>query len=67
MVPLTGILNLKGYPNCIIDSKVMASLLNGWVLPFCGVASGRVCAQPAKHACYRYDLSTNVRLQAICL
>ena len=29
----------------------MAILLNGWILPVGGVASGRVCAQPAKQAC----------------
>ena len=25
------ILNLKGHPNCITDSKVTAILLNGWI------------------------------------
>ena len=30
--------------NRIIGSKVTAILLNGWVLPVGGVASGRVCA-----------------------
>ena len=41
---LKGILNLKGYQNFIIDSKVTAILLNGWIWPIGGVASGRVCA-----------------------
>ena len=35
-------------PYCITGSKVMAILLNGWILPVGGVALGRVCAQPAK-------------------
>ena len=40
-------LHLKGYQNCIIvESKVTAILLNGWILPIGGVASARVCAQP---------------------
>ena len=38
------ILNLKGHPNRITGSKVMAILLNGWILPIGGVSSGRVCA-----------------------
>ena len=38
------ILNLEGHPKCITGSKVMAILLNGWILPINGVASGRVCA-----------------------
>ena len=28
----------------------MAILLKMWILPIGGIASGRVCAQPAKHA-----------------
>ena len=39
------ILNLKGYQNSIIGSKVTAIWKMG------GVASGRVCAHPAKQAC----------------
>ena len=27
----------------MIDSKVLAILLNGWIFPICGVASERVC------------------------
>ena len=50
---LKEILNLKGHPNRITGSKVTAILLNGWILPVGGVASGRVCAQPAKQACLR--------------
>ena len=37
-------LNPKGHQNRIIGSKVTAILLNGWILPICEVASGRVCA-----------------------
>ena len=40
---IMGILNLEGHSNCITGSKVLAILLNGWILPFGGVASGRVC------------------------
>ena len=32
------IVNPEEHPNCITGSKVMAILLNGWILPF-GVAS----------------------------
>ena len=46
------ILNPAGYPNGITGSKVTAILLNGWVLPVGAVALGRVCAQPAKQACF---------------
>ena len=35
---------LEGHPNFITGSKVMTILLNGWILPNSGVASGRVCA-----------------------
>ena len=38
------ILNFEGHPNCITGSKVMAILLNRWILPIGGVALGRVCA-----------------------
>ena len=37
------LLSLKGYTNCIISSKLMANLLNGWILTICGVALVRVC------------------------
>ena len=43
----TEILNLEGHLNHCIGSKVTAILLNGWILPTGGVASGRVC-----HAAY---------------
>ena len=33
------ILNLRGHLNCITSSKVMAILLNRWILPIGGVAS----------------------------
>ena len=32
------ILNPEGHQNCCISSKVMAILLNGWILPTGGVA-----------------------------
>ena len=35
---ILGILNPKGYLNCVIDSKVTAVLLNGRILPTRGVA-----------------------------
>ena len=38
------ILNLEGHQNCCIGSKVMAILLNGWILTTGGVGSVRVCA-----------------------
>ena len=38
------ILNLERNPSRISGSKVTAILLNGWILPVGGVASGRVCA-----------------------
>ena len=28
-----AILNPKGYQNCMVGSKFMAVLLNGWILP----------------------------------
>ena len=37
-------INPKGHKNCITGSKVTAILMKGWILPFGGVASGRVCA-----------------------
>ena len=36
--------NLQGYQNYIIGSKVTGICLNGWILSIGGVASGRVCA-----------------------
>ena len=43
--------NLQGHQNCTTSSRVKAILLNGWILPVGGVASGRVCALPAKQIC----------------
>ena len=37
------ILNLKGHINRCISLKFTTILLNGWILPTGGVASGRVC------------------------
>ena len=45
-----GILNLKGHPNHIIGSKVMAIFLNGWILPIGCVGKG-LRLQPAQPAC----------------
>ena len=45
---ISEILNLEGHPNRTAGSKVMAILLNVWILPIGVVASSRVCAQPAK-------------------
>ena len=39
------IINFEGHQNRIIGSKVTAILLNWWILPIAGVASGRVCAR----------------------
>ena len=39
----SGILNLEGHLNRCIGLKVMAILLNGWIFPTGGVASGRIC------------------------
>ena len=42
------ILNNKGHPNCITGSRVTAILLNGWLSPFGGFASGKgLRLQPA--------------------
>ena len=41
------ILNLKGYPNCMTGSKLRAILLDGWILPPGGAASGRVAINGA--------------------
>ena len=38
------ILNPEGHPNRITGSKVMAILLNGWILPIGRASSGRVCS-----------------------
>ena len=46
------ILNPKGHPNCMTGSKVMAILLNWWILPVGGVPSGMVCVQPSKQDCF---------------
>ena len=36
--------NPEGHQNLISDSKVTAILLKGWIVPFGGASSGRVCA-----------------------
>ena len=45
MFYLKKIPNLKGHPNCITGLKVMAILLNGWILLIGGVVSGLVFNQ----------------------
>ena len=46
----------------ITGSKVTTILLNGWVLPIAGVASGRVCGQPAKHQSFNFNfMKTQVK------
>ena len=48
----------EGHPNHITSSKLMAIMMNWWILPIGGVASGRVCIgkglrlQPAQQACF---------------
>ena len=34
-----SILNLEGHQNCITGSRVMAILLNGWILPIGGASA----------------------------
>ena len=47
------IFNLEGHPNCITDSKVMATLLNGLILPIGGASAVKgLRLQPAQQACY---------------
>ena len=41
------ILNLKDHQNCNVGSKVMAILLNRWILPIGGVASESEGSAPA--------------------
>ena len=41
---ISDILNSEGHHNSCVGSKVMAILINGWILPTGGAASGRVCA-----------------------
>ena len=44
VIVIKNLLNPEGHHNLISDSKVTAILLNCWILPIGGVASGRVCA-----------------------
>ena len=47
------ILNLKGYPNRITDSKVTAILLYGWILPIGGASAVKgLRLLPAQQACF---------------
>ena len=50
------ILNYKKNQNCIIGSKVTAILLNGWVLPIGGVASGKVWVCSLRRRPVFYDM-----------
>ena len=47
------ILNLEGHPNCVTGSKVMAIVLNWWILPI-GAASAvkGLRLQTAQQACF---------------
>ena len=50
------ILNLEGEQNRITGSKVTAILLNGWILPIGGDASGKgLRLQPAQQACSTHN------------
>ena len=49
--------------NYITRLKVTAIWLNGWILHIGGVALGRVCAQPAKQACFLF----NIRHKKLCV
>ena len=44
MLQVFGDLNPEGHKNRITGSKVMAILLNGWILPIGGASSGRFSA-----------------------
>ena len=48
---LTEILNIEEHLNRCIVSKVTAILLNGWILPTGGVASGSVCPAACAAGC----------------
>ena len=39
MLQFWEILNLEGHPNCNTGSRVMAILLNGWILPVGGASA----------------------------
>ena len=52
----------RGGQTDIAGSKVTAILLNGWILPIGGASLGRVCAQPAKQACFHKFISFPVFL-----
>ena len=40
VIMIKNFLNPEGHQSCIIDSKVMAILVKGYILPIGGVASG---------------------------
>ena len=44
--------NPNRHQNHLTGSKVIAILLIWWIWPVSGFALGRVCAQPAKQACF---------------
>ena len=50
------ILNLEEHLYRCIGSKVTAILLNGWILPTGGVASGRVCPTACAAGLFNYTL-----------
>ena len=57
---LSEILNLEKHQNCCIDSKVMAILMNDWILPNGGVASGRVCILRSRLVFYQHMIQLNL-------
>ena len=52
------ILNPKGHPNCITGLKVLATLLNEWILPIGGASSGRVCVCSLRSRLFIYWLKS---------
>ena len=59
LIFFSEILNLEGHQNCWTGSKVMAILLNGWILPPGGASSGRVCADSLRSS--SVSQNTNIR------
>ena len=50
---IKNFLNPEGHQNPISGSKVMAILLEGWILPIGGASSGEgLRLQPAQQACF---------------
>ena len=64
---IKNILIEENYIIRIVVSKLTAILLNKWTLPIGGVASGRVCVQPAKPACFLSITYLGLRLLVITI